>query len=99
MTTYYFEGMLGLGDSIYQRPFLRHFPGAYVRTCWPELYRGLNVKCVRSGTHLRTQEKTNSGRAMSSIRYHAVASESASDTARLICLLAALSRRSGVSLA
>ncbi len=55
MTTYYFEGMLGLGDSIYQRPFLRHFPGAYVRTCWPELYRGLNVKCVRSGTHLRTQ--------------------------------------------
>ncbi|MFC7508779.1 hypothetical protein [Pantoea stewartii] len=57
MTTYYFEGMLGLGDSIYQRPFLRHFPGAYVRTCWPELYRGLNVKCVRSGTHLRTQEK------------------------------------------
>lgn len=57
MTTYYFEGMYGLGDSIYQRPFLRHFPGAYIRTCWPELYRGLDVKCVRSGTHLRTQEK------------------------------------------
>ncbi|WP_241197644.1 hypothetical protein [Pantoea agglomerans] len=57
MTQYYFQGMLGLGDSIYQRPFLRHFPGAYVRTCWPELYRGLDIKCVRSGTHLRTQEK------------------------------------------
>lgn len=57
MTQYYFQGMFGLGDSIYQRTFLRHFPGAYVRTCWPELYRGLDVKCVRSGTHLRTQEK------------------------------------------
>ncbi|WP_223820765.1 MULTISPECIES: hypothetical protein [unclassified Pantoea] len=57
MTQYYFQGMYGLGDSIYQRPFLRHFPGAYVRTCWPELYRGLDIKCVRSGTHLRTQAK------------------------------------------
>lgn len=57
MTIYYFQGMYGLGDSIYQRPFLRHFPGVYIRTCWPELYHGLDVKCVRSGTHLRTQEK------------------------------------------
>lgn len=57
MTTLFFEGMFGLGDNIYQRPFLRYFPGAYIRTPWPELYQGLNVRCVRSGTGLRTQGK------------------------------------------
>jgi hypothetical protein len=53
----YFEGMYGLGDNIYQRAFLHHFPGAYLRTPWPELYQGINVRCVRSDTVLRTQAK------------------------------------------
>ena len=54
---FYFEGMYGLGDNIYQRAFLHHFPGAYLRTPWPELYQGMDVRCVRSETSLRTQEK------------------------------------------
>ncbi|WP_158784754.1 hypothetical protein [Pantoea sp. BAV 3049] len=57
MTKYFFKGMYGLGDSIYQRPFLSYFPGAYVRTCWPELYQDLDINCVRSKTRLRTQAK------------------------------------------
>lgn len=55
--TFLFDGMMGLGDSIYQRPFLRHHPGCYVRTPWPELYQDLDVRCVRSCTPLRTQRK------------------------------------------
>ncbi|WP_455872268.1 hypothetical protein [Serratia proteamaculans] len=57
MNSIFFEGMYGLGDNIYQRPFLRFFPGAYVRTPWPELYSDINVRCVRSDTVLRTQHK------------------------------------------
>lgn len=57
MKPIFFEGMNGLGDNIYQRPFLRHFPGAYIRTPWPELYSDLDVRCVRSDTTLRTQHK------------------------------------------
>lgn len=57
MTPVFFEGMFGLGDNIYQRPFLRHFPGAFIRTPWPELYSDLDVHCVRSDTVLRTQRK------------------------------------------
>lgn len=49
--------MLGLGDSIYQRGFLRHFPGAYVVTPWPEIYAGLGLKCLRADTDLRTHSK------------------------------------------
>lgn len=52
-----FEGMYGLGDNIYQRPFLRYYPGAFIRTPWPELYSDLDVRCVRSDTTLRTQQK------------------------------------------
>lgn len=57
MTPVIFDGMAGLGDNIYQRPFLRHYPGAYLRTPWPEIYKGLDVKCIRTGTQLRTQRK------------------------------------------
>lgn len=53
----YFRGYHGLGDNIYQRPFLRHSPGAYLQTPWPELYEGLDVKSVRTNTMLRTQRK------------------------------------------
>lgn len=51
------NGMLGLGDSIYQRGFVRHLPGAYLVTAWPEVYAGLDVHVVRSDTRLRTQRK------------------------------------------
>lgn len=51
------EGMFGLGDSIYQRPFLKAMPGAYIVTPWPELYADLDVKPVRPKTRLRTQAK------------------------------------------
>lgn len=57
MTALFFEGMYGLGDNIYQRAFLRHYPGAYLRTPWPELYSDLEIHCVRSETVLRTQQK------------------------------------------
>lgn len=56
-----FDGMHGLGDNIYQRAFMHHFPGAYVKTPWPEIYQGLNVHCVRTGTTLRTQQKNEQG--------------------------------------
>lgn len=51
------RGMYGLGDSIYQRAFLKRMPGAYVMTTWPELYADLSVRCVRGDTKLRTQSK------------------------------------------
>ena len=51
------RGMYGLGDSIYQRAFVRQFPGAFLRTSWPELYCDLDVNFVRSNTALRTQRK------------------------------------------
>ena len=52
-----FEGMYGLGDNIYQRPFLRYYPNSFIRTPWPELYSDLDIHCVRSETNLRTQRK------------------------------------------
>lgn len=51
------NGMQGLGDGIYQRGFISQMPGCYVITPWPELYEGLDVKCIRPNTRLRTQGK------------------------------------------
>ncbi|WP_439291740.1 MULTISPECIES: hypothetical protein [Rahnella] len=54
----FIEGMLGMGDTIYQRAFLKNLPaGTYVKTSWPELYEDLPIKPVRSDTTLRTQRK------------------------------------------
>lgn len=50
--------MLGLGDSIYQRAFMRHLPGSHIVTTWPELYEDLGVKCIKAETRLRTQAKS-----------------------------------------
>jgi len=61
------RGMYGLGDNIYQRAFLRHLPGAYLVTTWPELYADLDVRCVRGETTLRTQAKNL---AISKARWH-----------------------------
>ncbi len=38
------KGMMGLGDNIYSRAFVKNYPGAYLETPWPELYRDLDVK-------------------------------------------------------
>lgn len=51
------NGMQGLGDSIFQRGFISQMPGCYLITPWPEVYDGLDVKCIRPNTRLRTQGK------------------------------------------
>lgn len=54
----YIDGMLGMGDTIYQRAFVKQLPaGTFIKTAWPELYEDLPVKAVRSDTTLRTQRK------------------------------------------
>ncbi|MBS0244527.1 MAG: hypothetical protein JSS20_20335, partial [Proteobacteria bacterium] len=55
------RGMNGLGDNLHQRPFVRAAAArepVYLSTPWPQLVADLpNVKPVRSGTTLRTQQK------------------------------------------
>lgn len=51
------KGMLGLGDNIFARAFVKNYPGAFLETPWPELYSDLDVKCIRPITQLRTQAK------------------------------------------
>lgn len=54
----FIDGMLGMGDSIYQHAFVKQLPaGSYIKTAWPELYEDLPVLPVRSFTTLRTQRK------------------------------------------
>lgn len=52
-------GMLGMGDCIYQRAFIRELEGdVYLSTPWPQLYRDLpNVFPVEISTRLRTHTK------------------------------------------
>lgn len=53
-------GMNGLGDSIYQRPYVRWLAGrhdVYLANSWPQLYADLPVRFVRHPLRLRTQEK------------------------------------------
>jgi hypothetical protein len=51
--------MLGLGDSIYQRAFIKKMDHeVYLETPWPQLYEDLsNVKFVLPSRSLRTQDK------------------------------------------
>lgn len=54
------ETMLGLGDCIYTRPFIKKLATKYnliVKTPWPELYADLNVNFAMAKTNLRTQYK------------------------------------------
>jgi hypothetical protein len=55
------QGMKGLGDGIFQRPFIRaesERRPVYLETPWPQLYSDLpNVFPVKVGTTLRTQAK------------------------------------------
>jgi hypothetical protein len=54
------RGMWGLGDNCYSRPFVRAAAAQYeiwLETPWPELYSDLDIKFVRGGRRLRTQQK------------------------------------------
>lgn len=57
-TSIFIKGMYGLGDNIYQRPFVKALTQVgkvYVKTAWPEVYCDLGVELVRPQTKLRTQ--------------------------------------------
>lgn len=52
------DGMRGLGDNIYQRPFVAaaaQVRRVWISTPWPELYADLPVRFVKTNTELRTQ--------------------------------------------
>ena len=52
--------MWGLGDNIYARPFVRAAAAqwdVHLETPWPELYADIDIKFVRGGRRLRTQQK------------------------------------------
>ena len=54
------RGMWGLGDNIFSRPFVRAAAAQYeihLETPWPELYADLDIRFVRGGRRLRTQQK------------------------------------------
>lgn len=54
------KGMQGLGDSIYQRIFVRATASRasiWIETSWPELYGDLPVRFVRREVGLRTQHR------------------------------------------
>lgn len=54
------RGMRGLGDNVFQRPFVRALAArndVWLSTPWPELYADLKVMFVREHTTLRTQAK------------------------------------------
>jgi hypothetical protein len=54
------HGLWGLGDNVYQRPFVRAAAKQYeihLETPWPELYADLDIKFIRGSRKLRTQQK------------------------------------------
>src|ERR1700704_1699961 len=54
------RGMWGLGDNIFSRPFVRATAAQYevhLETPWPELYADLDIRFIRGGRRLRTQQK------------------------------------------
>ena len=55
------KGMFGLGDSVYQRAFIKSLVKStpvLLETPWPEIYQDLpNIKFLKPHTRLRTQKK------------------------------------------
>lgn len=53
------QGMRGMGDCLFQRPFIKALPKpVYLDTPWPEIYGGIDgVHFIRPQTTLRTQQK------------------------------------------
>lgn len=60
MRPVYVQGMWGLGDNIYQRPFVERLARrarVFLDTPWPELFEDFDVRFVRGQRNLRTQLK------------------------------------------
>jgi hypothetical protein len=58
------EGMQGLGDNIYQYPIVKELARenrVFLRTPWPQVYEGLDIKFVKPPDKLRTQSKNANG--------------------------------------
>ncbi len=64
-STLVIDGMNGLGDNIYSRPFIRaactRYDQVYLRTPWPQFFWDMqhdyNLRFLRPNTRLRTQNK------------------------------------------
>lgn len=74
----FLQGMLGLGDNLYQRAVIRELGKTVLLTPWPQIYSDLPVYCMRPSTRLRTQAKnaarndlhwTEPGRIQSRVRW------------------------------
>ena len=60
MLTHFVMGHQGMGDSIFQRPFVRAVAArgrTQIQTPWPELFEDLGVEFVMPEARLRTQSK------------------------------------------
>ncbi len=56
----FIRSMFGLGDNVYERPFVRSAAlkhEVWINTCWPELFWDLGVHFVEPHTRLRTQAR------------------------------------------
>jgi len=65
MSKLHIIGMQGLGDNIFQRPFIKALARQHeiiLETAWPELYSDLPLQFCNPNTRLRTQAK-NVGRS------------------------------------
>ena len=53
------QGMLGLGDNVYQRAFIKKIQKpVYLETCWWQFYKDIpGVELIKPTTRLRTQNK------------------------------------------
>lgn len=53
------QGMLGLGDNVYQRAFIKNLKKpVYLHTCWWQFYQDIpGVELIKPNTRLRTQNK------------------------------------------
>ncbi len=92
------RGMQGLGDNIFQRPFVHALSrqwNVYLETSWPEFYADLPINPVRPTTRLRTQLK-NANR--SRINWHQPPTPTHNRQVKTISYVAALrSNRSIIS--
>lgn len=52
--------MHGLGDTLYQRAFVRQYPNAYVLTPWPEMFADMQVTPLKSALWLHYTQPEDS---------------------------------------
>lgn len=94
----FIRGMLGLGDNIYARAFVKKHLGAYLETPWPQLYADIDVKCVRPSTQPARKRRTSSVRRSGISHLVVVSSESPTARCRSSRACAKLSGASPVRL-